>query len=129
MTEFKPERECDVCRRKRILMVCNCGFGAMSLGYCAECHQRRSEPEWGFEYLLFEVANGDPYSLHESVKYMTTYIDGQYVSWDDWVEKNRGRHKEYMEAQAREFARMMEAEESCRADDLKSMEDLLDDSD
>lgn len=78
-------------------MICNCcnkdfepsngggvacsGLGPVSWCYCAECAVRYTEPECMFEYVYDDC--GDNVADH--VRRCTTYRDGKYMTWAEYV--------------------------------------------
>ena len=79
-------------------MICNCcdlefnhengggvacsGLGPVSWCYCAECAVRYTEPECMFQYVFDDC--GD--NVAEHVRQCTTYKDGEYWTWQRYVE-------------------------------------------
>ena len=73
---------CEVCNVNEMVAVCCSAFGAMSSAYCLECHQRMAEPEFGFSY-VWESTDGN---VAEWVHQMSTWKDGRYWTWQEWVD-------------------------------------------
>lgn len=71
---------CDVCSKSAV-GVASSSLGAISYAYCDECLLRYAEPVTAFE-ITYEVTSGD---VADWVKELTTYVDGKYLTWDEWV--------------------------------------------
>jgi hypothetical protein len=71
---------CDVCGKSAV-GVASSSLGAISYAYCNECLLRYAEPVTAFE-ITYEVTSGD---VADWVKELTTYVDGKYLTWDEWV--------------------------------------------
>ncbi len=71
---------CDVCSKSAV-GVASSSLGAISYAYCNECLLRYAEPVTAFE-ITYEVTSGD---VADWVRTLTTFIDGKYLTWDEWV--------------------------------------------
>jgi hypothetical protein len=56
------DNKCDVCGINPAIGVA-CTSVPFSCAFCSECARQGADPEWIFEYFLWEVANGDPAKL------------------------------------------------------------------
>lgn len=77
---------CEVCRTNQAIGVA-CTSQPYSCAYCLECAKQGADPEWIFEYLLEDVAYGDPNKIREG---LVTYVHGKYLSFHQWVEVRKG---------------------------------------
>lgn len=76
---------CDVCLSGRdIAGVAASVTGAISFCYCRRCLNKQAEPEWTFEYLYSDVGH-DGEGLADWVSSLSTYKNGGYWTWDEWV--------------------------------------------
>lgn len=83
-----PKLTCEVCGQHEAVGVASCSFGAMSLAYCQQCLDQKAEPLWGFDYMFTDVSdNGE--GLADWWSKMTTWKDGSYLSWPDYVTLRR----------------------------------------
>ena len=78
---------CDCCRRseQKVLGVASSGLGAISFAFCAECIHMDAEPEMMFEF-MWDMCDGNPKDLHESMNAIRTFKDGVFLPWLHWVE-------------------------------------------
>lgn len=84
------DNKCDVCGKPAI-GVCSSSFGAVSWSLCRECVNKPAEPACMFEYLFDDVSNnGD--GVAEFVNKFHTVIDGEYVSWPEYVKRRRSKY-------------------------------------
>lgn len=83
--EASPNK-CDCCGRPpmRQIFVCSSSVGAASFGFCEECIQRVAEPEFCFHY-LYDFVSTDGEGLSADINGLSTYKDGAYMSWKEWV--------------------------------------------
>jgi len=72
---------CDVCGEPAV-GVASSSLGAISYAYCEECLLRYAEPVTAFE-ITYEVTSGD---VADWVKELTTYVNGKYLTWDEWLQ-------------------------------------------
>jgi hypothetical protein len=86
MNFFTEVRKCDVCRREREVGVASSTLGAVSFAFCKECLEHRAEPAGMFEFTLEEVGE---HFVAPWVKSLNTFMDGEYLSWDEWVKKHK----------------------------------------
>jgi len=77
--------ECGCCGKDAETYVCSSGLGPISLSYCAECVENLAEPEFMFD-ATFDMT-GELVADH--VKQMSTFKDGKYIKWEDWVRDTR----------------------------------------
>lgn len=75
--------KCEVCGVKDAIGVASTSL-PYSCAFCAECARQGADPEWIFRFLLDDTADGDPSKIREG---MTTYRDGEYLSFHDWAER------------------------------------------
>lgn len=75
---------CDVCNReeKPVVGVCSSGLGPISWAYCQECLENGSEPESMMWYLRDIIGVKD---LHPALMKQLTFVDGKYITFEDWV--------------------------------------------
>ena len=71
---------CDVCGRPALGVACS-SVGGISYAYCEECLKNFAEPLSAFEF--WHETLGD--DVADWVKEVTTYINGEYVSYVDWI--------------------------------------------
>jgi hypothetical protein len=76
---------CEVCKENEAIGVASSCLGPMSNAYCKRCLEHQAEPLWMFECTLEEVGE----EVAEWVKQLTTYIDGTYVTWDEFANARR----------------------------------------
>lgn len=90
---------CNVCgNEENIVGVASSSFVAMSLCYCSECLQKPADAEMIFDYLYYMVADQNPEKLDPTIKLWFTFINGEYVSWEDYCKLQRDNPKrEYLE--------------------------------
>lgn len=81
--------KCDVCERERETRVAASPFGPISFAYCQECIQKPAEPLLTFNYLYENVSSDQGRDLHESINNWFTWLNGQYLSWPDYVAQRR----------------------------------------
>lgn len=79
---------CDVCTKSEMVGVASSSIGPVSLAFCKECLGRNAEPEWAFAY-LYEDVSEEGEGLAEHVNNLTTFKDGGYVSWQDYVKARK----------------------------------------
>ena len=78
---------CDVCRnREKTTIVVSSALGPVSWAYCSDCYFNHAEPEVAFTF-TYESCGTE---VAEWVKDLTTYVDGKYLTWNEWVEINHG---------------------------------------
>jgi hypothetical protein len=76
---------CDVCHREAPkVFVHASSVGPMSFASCMECLQNYAEMEGSFHYLYDDVGTRGE-NLADWVVYLTTWKDGKYMKWDEWV--------------------------------------------
>lgn len=76
---------CDVCKRKvDKVWVHSSSLGPMSFASCPECLRRYAEMEVGLHYIYDYVGNHGE-GIAEWIRHVTTYKDGKYMTWDEWV--------------------------------------------
>lgn len=79
---------CDCCNRKADTQVVCSAVGPASFAYCPECLTNRTEPLGCFYYLYDDVSDQGE-GLRDDVKLLTTYKDGKYMTWDEFVAMRR----------------------------------------
>jgi hypothetical protein len=91
-----PElRTCECCNLDKEVWVCSSSLGPLSLAFCRECLDHKAEPEWLFRMTLDDV--GADY-IAPWVRQLSTFKDGQYLSWQEWLNlikehtHDRGNH-------------------------------------
>lgn len=80
------ERACDCCRRNEPVGVASSAMGAISFAFCGECLIQNAEPEMMFEFTAW-VTGGD---AAPHVNDFTTFVDGRYIGWSEWIASERG---------------------------------------
>ena len=73
---------CDVCGQPSAGVACS-ALGAISFAYCEKCLRIGAEPLVAFETTAWTCHN----NVHNGVRALSTYVDGQYIRWDDWYAK------------------------------------------
>lgn len=79
---------CDVCGKSESAGVACSAFGALSWSFCAECLAKPAEPEVAFAY-LYEDVSDEGVGLAEWVDQFSTFKDGKYLTWREYVELRR----------------------------------------
>ena len=79
----KPSMICEVCQTNQAIGVASTSQ-PYSCPYCLECAKQGADPEWIFEHLLKDVADGDPTKIVEG---LVTYVDGKYISFREWAKR------------------------------------------
>lgn len=79
--KFLEETKCDVCKRTGIAGVASSCLGPISLAFCGECLTQRAEPDWLLHF-TWDSCSGQ---VADWVKFISTYVNGRYLIWDDWV--------------------------------------------
>jgi hypothetical protein len=79
---------CDCCNKEGPTQVVSSAVGPASFAYCDECIRRNAEPLGCFYYLYDDVSNKGE-GLVNDVKLLTTYKDGKYITWDEFVTMRR----------------------------------------
>lgn len=80
---------CDVCRKNEMAGVASSALGAVSWAFCRECLAKNAEPEVMFAHIFDDVSdNGE--GIADWVKDMTTFKDGRYITWGEYVQLRRG---------------------------------------
>lgn len=75
--------KCDVCHTNDAIGVASTSQ-PFSCAYCGDCAAHGADPEWIFQFLLADVANGDPSQIREG---LTTWRDGAYLTFHEWAER------------------------------------------
>nr|AIA16578.1 Unknown Function [uncultured bacterium] len=76
---------CDVCQRKVDWVgVHSSSFAAMSFASCVECLRRYAEMEGNLHY-IYDYVSTKGEGLSEWVQHISTYKDGKYMTWAEWV--------------------------------------------
>lgn len=91
---------CDVCG-KTAFSVCSSALGAISFAYCKECLRQNAEPLVAFETTAWTCGN----EVAEFVRHMSTFVNGEYISWDDWYAKYGEACRERLDASYAEYER------------------------
>lgn len=78
---------CQVCAESEAEGVACSGLGPISFAYCRECLDKGAEPE-GMFACTAEMCGTD---VADFVKGMTTFKDGGYVTWGEWIESDAGK--------------------------------------
>ena len=76
---------CDVCNRVPTVGVACSGLGAISFAYCAECANSHAEPLFMFEWVLVDIGE----EVADHVRTMRTWVEGKYLTWDEFCESKR----------------------------------------
>lgn len=76
------ELECNVCGKPAV-GVASSALGAISFAFCVDCLKQPAEPIYMFETTAWTCGN----NVHEGVRAMYTFVDGEYISWDNWFAK------------------------------------------
>lgn len=79
-------RLCDVCGIRPMIGVASTSQ-PFSCAYCIECAREGADPEWIFEYLLQDVANGDPAQIREG---LVTWSAGRFMTFHEWAAQRAG---------------------------------------
>lgn len=80
--------KCEICDGIAI-GVASSPYAAVSHAYCRRCLDENAEPSAVLDYLMDDVADGDVNKLHGGIRYIKTFVDGEYVSWDTYFENRR----------------------------------------
>ena len=75
--------KCEICQ-KPALGVYSSALGAVSIAICKRCVDMNAEPVYMFETTAWTC--GD--KVRPDIRDMNTFIDGNYISWNDWFEKH-----------------------------------------
>lgn len=59
----------------------------MSIAWCSECLKRDCAPEEVFSHDFIYVARGDVTVLNEWARSRETWVDGRYVTFDEYVRR------------------------------------------
>ena len=65
--------------------MCSSSLGAVSLAFCKTCLENGAEPEFALVNTLY--CCGD--SVHPSIKDISTFVDGHYMKWEEWLARGR----------------------------------------
>lgn len=76
------ENKCEICGVNESIGAVASMLGPVSNAICRTCLHNRAEFVGMFEYI--HEAVGDDVADH--VKTLSTYVDGKYLTWDEWVE-------------------------------------------
>lgn len=89
--QMSGDLHCSVCG-KPAMGFASSNLGPISFAFCAACARKPAEPESMFCYLFEEVSdNGD--GLRKEMDSFYTFINGEYVSWPDYVDRRRAEVK------------------------------------
>ena len=72
---------CDCCQREGVVGVASSCLGAISFAWCRPCLDHGAEPAWMLMF-TFQMTEGQ---CAEWVRGLSTWVDGKYVTWDEWV--------------------------------------------
>ena len=75
--------KCEVCGNDDGVGVASSSLGPMSFCYCQKCLSMNAEP-WVMLEATYACTDGD---VAEWVKQTTTFVDGKYITWQEFVEK------------------------------------------
>jgi len=75
--------KCNVCEVNEPVGVACSGLGPVSFTYCKTCLEMNAEPLMMMD-ATFEIIGPD---VANHVKKCTTYVDGEYITWDQFVTK------------------------------------------
>ena len=78
---------CDVCKKPSV-GVASSSLGAVSWAFCSECAHMPAEPECMFCYMYDDVSDHGE-GLREEMNSFYTFINGDYVSWPDYVARRK----------------------------------------
>jgi hypothetical protein len=73
---------CNVCDLKPGVGVASSCLVAMSFSFCEDCLTHHAEP---YEVLHFVLVENGPNGVADWVKTLSTFKDGKYISWDEFV--------------------------------------------
>lgn len=80
---------CDVCQRKvPKVWVHASSVVPMSFASCADCLNNYAEMEGTFHY-LYDMVGTKGEGIAEWVNELSTWKDGMYLSWKEWVDWRR----------------------------------------
>jgi len=77
--------KCDVCKINDSVGVVASTLGPVSNAICRTCLNKRAEFVGMFGYIYDEIGT----EVADHVKASSTFIDGKYVTWDEWVETKK----------------------------------------
>ena len=76
---------CEVCHRQvGWLIVHSSAVGPLSFASCEECCEHHAEMEFTFHY-LYDYVGSKGEGLVDPMPYCTTWKDGRYMTWQEWV--------------------------------------------
>jgi reverse gyrase len=87
---MSDELPCGVCKGEsggKFVGVACVPSVPLSIAWCSNCIQRDAAPDYVFEHDFIFVANGDVNNLCEWARTRVTWVDGKYISFDEYVRR------------------------------------------
>lgn len=84
------DQKCEVCGGEsggRPVGVAAVPGAPTSIAWCSECLARDCAPRWIFDHDFVHVAGGDVEALNEWARSRQTWVDGRYVTFDEYVKR------------------------------------------
>ena len=72
---------------------CSSIFGAVSFAYCQECLDKPADCIGMFNFLYDEISDHGE-GLIDEINQWFSWIDGQYISWPDYVKLRKNERTE-----------------------------------
>lgn len=79
--------KCECCNTNESIGVVASSLGPVSNGCCQECINRYAEPAYMLDYTINSCGGIDNID-EDIVNYVTTFVDGGYVSFTDYAAKH-----------------------------------------
>ena len=81
---YKLLPRCEVCGIHHSIVLANSQLAEHAISYCEVCISHNAEPEWLLNYKFEQL---DFISNDLILENLSTYVDGKYISWNQWINK------------------------------------------